>query len=68
MIYNIVLKHPFALLYFTQDNTVPSQCNILYFLFPFTTCFGLNRLSSGVLLKLLYCIECHSIHMYFNAI
>jgi hypothetical protein len=48
----IVFKHPVALLYIIHSNTVLSQCNyLLFFTFtlPFTTCFSLNRPSSGVL-------------------
>jgi hypothetical protein len=50
---------------FTYDNTVLSPC----FIFPFTTCFGLNRPSSGVLpCKNCYTVlnATHLLHMYFN--
>jgi hypothetical protein len=59
-------------LYITYNNTVPSQCNYLLlftFTFLFTTCFGLNLPSSGVLpCQNSYTVlnVTHSLHKYFN--
>jgi hypothetical protein len=63
-------QHPVALLHFTYDNKLPSQCNCYTIsLSLYTTCFGLNRPSSGVF-TYQSCYTAlnvsHSLHMYFH--